>query len=288
MSGQELFDALVAEIKQRHPSFSVAYKDESRLQRFLGLLTYPFNAEFMKRYTTTLGPTVYFPSRKSVTSDPMRAAKTLAHERVHIWDEEEHGLRYNLGYASPQILALPLLILYAVLGSWIPVAAFFGAMAVGYLLMWLTMKVVKNVMVRRIPFFVMMTAGVGAYFAGAYMTSGWWTFLAVGALIPLAPWRSPWRAKWEQRGYGMTVAVNYWRYGNVRDSTLEWISDAFTTTAYYRMDPNKERVMAELRDTLHRCKTGAILEGPGSEPFGRVYEALQDTGMLKIMGGASA
>lgn len=281
MDGQELFDAMAASVKKRHPKFSVKYKDESRFQRLLGLLAYPFNAEYMTRYTTTFGPSVYFTSRAHVKEDPLGCAKVLGHEGVHIWDEEEHGFSYNIGYACPQLLALPLLALYAVLGSWIPLAAFVGAMAAAYLLLWVTMKVTSSKPVRLGVFFLLAGAGIVAYLGGSVWLSKWWAFLAVGALVPLGPWRSPWRAKWEQRGYGMNIAFNYWRYGSVRERSLEWMSKAFTTMAYYRMDPNEGRVMADLRGTLHRCETGDILKGPHAEPYVMVFDVLKAAGLVK-------
>jgi len=51
--------------------------------------------------------------------------------------------------------------------------------------------------------------------------------------------------------------------------------------AYYRMDPNKERVMAGLRETLRRCETGEILQGSAAQPYGRVYDVLKQAGLVK-------
>ena len=41
----------------------IAFKDESFLMKLLGFLLF-FTKEFMTRFTTTIGNTVYFPSRE--------------------------------------------------------------------------------------------------------------------------------------------------------------------------------------------------------------------------------
>ena len=79
----------------------------------------------------------------------------------------------------------------------------------------------------------------------------------------------------------MSIAVNYWRHGSVRESTLEWISKAFTGMAYYRMDPNEGRVMGRLNETVRQLQTGEILEGPEAEPFQRIYFVLKTLGQVR-------
>lgn len=76
----------------------VRYKDESRLMRFIGWLMF-FNRAFMTRYTTTLGRTVYFPTRGKENWE------TLAHEAVHVLDYANAPVRFALGYVMPQGLA---------------------------------------------------------------------------------------------------------------------------------------------------------------------------------------
>lgn len=94
----------------------VRFKDESLLMRCLGKLLF-FNPLFMTRFTTTLGKTVYFPSRKGVQDNPTGAAQILAHELVHVQDQQDRGtLAYLFTYARPQIFAgLSLLSLLALL-----------------------------------------------------------------------------------------------------------------------------------------------------------------------------
>ena len=221
--GAHLLNSLVDEISIRHKSFSIGYKDESLLQKTIGILVFPFNREYMTRYTTTLGSKVYFPSREAVEEDPYKYAEVLSHELVHIWDSEKSGLKFALGYASPQIWAVPLLAAVSVLGSWVPTALMFGLLFVAYLTMWALGKVFSNENVGRCAFLTVALAGVLSYFASSVMLSGWWTALAAAALIPMAPWPSAWRSKWEMRGYGMNLAFSHWMYGPTRDSVMEWI-----------------------------------------------------------------
>ena len=48
--------------KKYYPELKVEFKDESKFMKFLGVLLF-FNKEFMSNYSTTIGNTVYFPSR---------------------------------------------------------------------------------------------------------------------------------------------------------------------------------------------------------------------------------
>ena len=100
MTGQQLYDALVTEITEMHSSFSVKFKDESLYMRFLAVLVYPFNAQFLTDFTTTMGSTVYFPSKAALAKRWGSYARILAHEWVHIWDGEQRPLRFTVGYAT--------------------------------------------------------------------------------------------------------------------------------------------------------------------------------------------
>jgi len=77
------------------------------------------------------------------------------------------------------------------------------------------------------------------YAAGALLAFGafWslWFLLALGFLGFLAPWGSKGRTKWEMRGYTMSMAVNYWRYGSVADWQKLNIVENFTGPNYYYM-----------------------------------------------------
>lgn len=282
MTGQQLYDAIVAEIEGMHSSFSVKFKDESRYMGFLAVLLYPFNDQFMTRFTTTVGTTVYFPSRNELAKRWGNYARVLAHEWVHIWDSERGALRFKLGYMFPQWLMVLGMIAYAVLGSWIPIVAMVGGAVVSYLALWAAMKVTKSREVLLEVFYVLFVTSLVSFVALAICLSGWWALLAAAALIPLAPWRAYWRAEAEYRGYAMGIAQTHWKYGSVSDEVLENRAPTFTGMAYYRMDPSKKRVMRRLRAIRESCVSGDILKGKRAVPYIRVHEVLRVGGLLKV------
>ena len=82
------------------------FKDESPFMRFLGVALF-FNPKFMTNYTTVIGDTVYFPSRKWMKKNENSAAAVLCHELVHVDDSQRVGkLTFMLSYLFPQWLAL--------------------------------------------------------------------------------------------------------------------------------------------------------------------------------------
>jgi hypothetical protein len=93
------------------------FKDESRFMRFLGVVLL-FNKKFMTSYTSVIGDTVYFPSKKWMQENDDRAASVLCHELVHIDDGKRVGkLTFTLSYLFPQLLALFALSAFVV-GPW--------------------------------------------------------------------------------------------------------------------------------------------------------------------------
>ncbi len=90
-----------------------------------------------------------------------------------------------------------------------------------------------------------------------------WFFLSLVAIIALAPWPSPWRTDWEMRGYTMSLAVNYWRYGSVSEYTKEWIGGHFWGWNYYKMAWRKNKVRKGIDRAVDRIVTGGVLtDGP--------------------------
>jgi len=93
------------------------FKDESRFMRFLGVMLL-FNPKFMTSYTTVIGNTVYFPSKKWMHENESSAAAVLCHELVHVDDGKRVGkLTFALSYLFPQLLALFALSSF-VIGPW--------------------------------------------------------------------------------------------------------------------------------------------------------------------------
>jgi hypothetical protein len=105
MSLQTLFD-FETEIRKLAPSFEVRFKDESRTQKFIGILVWIFNRTYMTQYTTTLYPIVWFPSRALYVNRPQVSFMILAHELVHLQDTKDSPIWFRLGYVFPQALTL--------------------------------------------------------------------------------------------------------------------------------------------------------------------------------------
>lgn len=274
MSDKDLFDKVAASIQADHPSFEVRYKDESLLMRFLGLLASPFNPTFNTDYTTTLGSKTYLPSRVEVAKDYAGYAGTLAHEGVHVFDDAKHPIWFKISYAMNQVALLPLLVAYAVLGDWMPVAALVGGLTLAYG----SFAVFKS----KILFLVLAGLAALSYIGLAVWMSTWWTALAIAVFLPLIPIASRWRAAWEFRGYSMTLAFDYWRSGRLDDSELTWIQEIFTGSDYYYMDPNASRVAAKLKDIKASILDGSLLVGADARPYQRTLDLLKQLGLAKV------
>jgi hypothetical protein len=106
-----------------------AFKGDSRLMKAIGfvLRVLRINREFLTEYTSTLGSTIYYPSREWLASKDERVLTSLiAHEVTHIIDQRELGsIRYVLMYLSPQIFGI--LGLLSLAGFWNPLAFYFAA-----------------------------------------------------------------------------------------------------------------------------------------------------------------
>jgi hypothetical protein len=92
------------------PKAKLKYKDESWFMKLLGKLLF-FVPGFMTRFTTTIGTTVYFPSRKWVEDKPDTCMAIISHEFIHMWDRGVLLRRYkldlfSLGWLSPQIFGM--------------------------------------------------------------------------------------------------------------------------------------------------------------------------------------
>lgn len=84
--------------------FAVVYKDESRLQRAVARVVWPFNRRYLDGYTTVMLGRVYFPSRAwRRRAGPEQVYKTLRHEAVHLRDARRFPLLFQLTY----LLVLP-------------------------------------------------------------------------------------------------------------------------------------------------------------------------------------
>lgn len=80
------FDVLVLEVQKEFPKFKIVYKSESWFSKLLNVLlliiTFGQQKEFMTRYTTVIGTTMYVPSSWDDRSEESKII-TLRHERIH-------------------------------------------------------------------------------------------------------------------------------------------------------------------------------------------------------------
>lgn len=108
------FDSLVQAAQKHFPDLQIKYKNESPFMKVLGSLLF-FNRGFMTDYITTIGSTVYYPTREFVQNHSASASVVLLHELVHVKDAEKLKRPiFSLLYLFPQILvllALPLLLI---------------------------------------------------------------------------------------------------------------------------------------------------------------------------------
>lgn len=115
----ESFNQVVSRAQGFFPSFNVKYKDESLLMKLLSYLLF-FNKRF-NLFTTTIGSTVYFPSRNFVQASPASSIVLIMHELSHIFNSsKKNSFVFSILYLLPQILALsaiPVFFLFGLLKS---------------------------------------------------------------------------------------------------------------------------------------------------------------------------
>lgn len=90
------------ELKAEFPAFRLVYKEHDKLSkaiaRALQLVTFGGQSEYLERYYTVIGYTLYVPlgwrhSGKSVaTADDIDKLITLRHERVHMRQRNRYGM----------------------------------------------------------------------------------------------------------------------------------------------------------------------------------------------------
>ena len=245
---QQAFEDFQAVIREEIPGFKVGYKDQSSLMKFLGFLARPFNPKFLTNYITTWGNTVYFPSTEFVMKEPGNALCVLAHEFVHLCDYRDHGFwGFQVTYAAPQIYALIPMLAYAILGSVVPLLIFFGCYLAGAALAkwkWLMWSV--------------FGIGVLAALVTGWLLSGFWLFLLVGSLVPLAMSSSS-RTKWELRGYTMTLATFRWMFErNPPPAFFDFIRTQFTGPDYFFMCRNDAKIDTALSIAYEKIKDESI------------------------------
>jgi len=96
----------VSKLGKEEFGLQVKFKEDSLFMKVLGLILF-FNPKFMTNYTTTIGKTVYFPTKQWLQNNEDSAAHVLAHELVHIGDSiQATPFVFSYGYLFPQSFAL--------------------------------------------------------------------------------------------------------------------------------------------------------------------------------------
>lgn len=264
--------AFEAEIKKHVPTFKIAYKDETPWMRVLGFLATPFNQGFMTKYTTTLGQTVYFPSRAYYEGQPKASFNVLAHEFVHMQDSVKYPGWYHLSYMLPQILSPVVLFFYAMLVPW-------GWAAVMALLLAVVLGCVAAQRSVAAFFLVAGTLLAGAVALSVLLTH-WWAALFIGGLGLLTPLPSPGRVRWELRGYTMTLAILVWTYGPPPDVVRDMVARHFYGPDYFYMSWSRAQTLATLDAAIVCAQDGSLQK---TDSYSIVYAFLEQHRALRGM-----
>lgn len=106
------FEQAVSVAKTHFPNLKIKYKDDSFFMKFLSYVLF-FNKDFMSKYITTIGETIYYPSKQHVMMNEENAVNVLCHELVHVQQSKNNKL-FKVKYLFPQILSVfALLALFA-------------------------------------------------------------------------------------------------------------------------------------------------------------------------------
>lgn len=97
------------------PKFNIKFKDKSFLMKLLGYLLF-FNKDFMTRYITTIGYTVYVPNEAEYNANPDVYDEILTHEFVHMMDYKKWNILFSASYLFPQLLSALSLLSFLAIG----------------------------------------------------------------------------------------------------------------------------------------------------------------------------
>lgn len=103
-----LYLALVEYMGEDIEDFRVDFKDTTSdwKLKLVSKVVGVFNKDFEDEYTTTLYPVVYFPNKSEVLKNPDSSFNVLAHEYIHLFDEEANRFWFPVSYLMPQILSV--------------------------------------------------------------------------------------------------------------------------------------------------------------------------------------
>ena len=251
------------EVRKLCPELQIGFKDQSFSQKVLGFLL-PLNPTFRTKSSTTIYPTVYFPSKTQYETHPWSSFLVLAHEMMHLLDAKARPFWSWFSFLLPQLLAVIPLAVYGYFTRqhcW-PMAI----VAASYLL---------GCMVGRkylAGFYVAVLGGAVAAGVRAVLFTQWWSALFFAGLILLAPWPSPWRTAAGMRGYSMNLAITYWALGRVPQIYRTGIAYHFTGSSFYYTDWSGVNTRKRLDAVVDRAQSGELQK---EQPFSVVYSFMR-------------
>jgi hypothetical protein len=263
--------AFETKICTTYPGVQIKFKDESTLMKLLGFLSYPFNPDFMTSYTTTLGKTMWFPTKADYEGQPRSSFGVMAHELVHIVDGDTRGWLLDLGVMFPQVLCVIPLIAYAVCAGWhgaLVYAALVSGLLVALFAARLSTKLFWGL-------FVTTVLGVGTL---AVMTTGWWSLLLLAGIACMAPWPSPSRTYFELRGYSMQLGIMQWFYNQVPQLNRDHIRENFVGSDYYFMSWSAADMTRRIDEVVARAANGSLAK---DAPYDFVYAFCVANGLIE-------
>lgn len=105
-------------LNQLFPDVNIKFKNESLFMKILGKILF-FNPDFMTKFTTTIGNTIYFPSKNYLDTHYYSVLVILCHELVHVKDYKKFSILFPFLYLFPISLIPFLCILFFFLNWYI-------------------------------------------------------------------------------------------------------------------------------------------------------------------------
>jgi hypothetical protein len=116
-----------------------------------------------------------------------------------------------------------------------------------------------------------------AFFAFLWTPMLWALVFLVFAL----PLPSIGRRNIERRGYLMSFAINYWRYGSVMQEQIDQVLNQFTKSYYYFMWPFRKWMLKLLWKDIQTLKDKTVFVRRYGTPYLHVHEILIASGAIK-------
>lgn len=113
-------DNFVNKLNETSPGLQIKFKNESWVMRLVGTLLF-FNSKFMTDFVTTVGKTIYLPSRDWLLNTPENTAlSVVSHEYMHTRDYQRLSVLFMFLYLFPLCMApLFLILLFFVSWPWV-------------------------------------------------------------------------------------------------------------------------------------------------------------------------